>query len=134
VNNLAASVAQLPKQISYQIALGGAAAADVPVAPPSPSGTSSATADTNLDAARRWAQNALQHAREPQGEDRKPDCDQACAVALCNLGDFALMAGDRDEARRRFREGITLARAVHFPEAVQQAERGLRRASEEAAG
>jgi hypothetical protein len=83
--------------------------------------------DTNLDVARRWAENALQHARETQGEQRTTDCDQSCAVALCNLGDFALMSGDVEEARRRFQESIDFSKSIGFTDAVQQAEDGLRR-------
>ena len=46
-----------------------------------------------LQSAERWAKNAKQHASEPQGDQRSAECDEACAVALCNLAHIANLSG-----------------------------------------
>lgn len=58
--------------------------------------------------------------------ERTPECDEACAVATINLGEFAVMLGDVGEARRRFEEGRGLSKVVGFREGVRRAEEGLR--------
>jgi hypothetical protein len=51
----------------------------------------------------------------------------ACAVATHNLGEFAEMDGSIAEARKRFEEAKSLAKAIGFQEGVINAEEGLRR-------
>lgn len=78
-----------------------------------------------LESGQRWAKNALQHAKEPTGDKRTPECDQACAVALVNLGDIAILLGDFREAQARFERAISVSEKNNFPEGAQQARAGL---------
>lgn len=79
-----------------------------------------------LAAASRWAVNAQQHASEPQGEQRTSECDEACAVSLCNLGDIAKLSGNTAHARQRYEQAISLSKSIGFAAGVAQAEAGLR--------
>ncbi|KAI1389785.1 TPR domain-containing protein [Hypoxylon trugodes] len=119
MNNLAISLAQQPIHVSSNSSqssqVGGPAVGAQP------------TRAALLASARSWALQAQQAARKVQGEDRTSECDEACAVALCNLGDIATMAGDLEEARRRFEEGLTLSRRISFEEGAMQAQEGLTR-------
>jgi hypothetical protein len=63
-----------------------------------------------LAAAQRWAQNAIRHASEPRGDKRTPECDQACAVALSNLGSVLAMLGRTAEARDKFEQAAALSK------------------------
>ncbi|KAL1879913.1 hypothetical protein VTK73DRAFT_6725 [Phialemonium thermophilum] len=125
MNNLAASFAQYPSQAPYQ----ASAAADfTPSAELSPNAASPEDARRfNLESAFRWATNANFHATQTQGEQRTSECDQACAVSLCNLGDILAMLGNVEDARRKFEECIKLSRNIGFSPGVFQAEQGLRR-------
>jgi tetratricopeptide (TPR) repeat protein len=78
-----------------------------------------------LAAAHRWATNANQHATEPQGEKRTDECDEACAVSLCNLADIASLAGRPAEARKRYEQAIALSKKIGFTKGIAQAEAGL---------
>jgi hypothetical protein len=49
-----------------------------------------------------------------------------CAVALHNLGEFAEMRGDFADARKKFTEAISLAKAVGFLEGVENGEARLK--------
>ncbi|PNY24224.1 Uncharacterized protein TCAP_05841 [Tolypocladium capitatum] len=80
-----------------------------------------------LDAALNWARNAYAHARDVEGDDRTPECDEACAVALCNWGDVAAMLGKTELARGKYRESIEMSRRMEFPQGVKQAQEGLAR-------
>jgi len=79
-----------------------------------------------LQSAERWAKNAKQHASEPQGDQRSAECDEACAVALCNLAHIANLSGNTGKARRQFEEAGELSRKIGFAQGVSQAEDGLR--------
>ncbi|KAK6950879.1 hypothetical protein Daesc_007407 [Daldinia eschscholtzii] len=119
--------------------IGGALEAQQPVHTPTDSNqttqgsasnvTNRPTRSTLLASARAWALQAQETARKVQGEDRTDECDEACAVALCNLGDIAAMAGDAEEARRKFKESLSLSKRIAFDPGVAQAEDGLRRLS-----
>jgi len=65
---------------------------------------------------------------------RNQECDQGCAVATHNLGEFAEMDGNIAEARDRYEEAESLANAINFPEGVANANDGLRRLSGEGSG
>lgn len=82
-----------------------------------------------LEAAQRWATNANQQATEPKGEQRTAECDTACAVSLCNLGDIASLTGNPAEARRRFEQAMALSKTLDFTPGVVQAREGLQRLS-----
>ena len=85
------------------------------------------TRDQFLEAGQNWARNALAHASAVREDEKTPDCDQACAVALSNLGDIAAIVGDKVEASRRFKECIALSEKIGFPQGVAQAEAGLKK-------
>jgi len=78
-----------------------------------------------LEAAKRWATNAKQNASVPKDDKRTAECDEACAVSLCNLGDIAKLAGNIPEARRMFEKAITLSKSLGYETGVTQAEAGL---------
>ncbi|KAI1808120.1 TPR domain-containing protein [Daldinia bambusicola] len=121
MNNLAISLAQQPVQTptgTNQTTQGSASNV-----------TTRPTRSTLLASARAWALQAQQTAQKVQGEDRTDECDEACAVALCNLGDIAAMAGDTEEARRRFKESLSLSKRIAFDAGVAQAQDGLQRLS-----
>ena len=63
------------------------------------------------------------------GEARTPECDEACAVALCNLGEIAAMMGDKDESKKRFKESLALSRRIGFEEGISQSQDGLKAVS-----
>ena len=87
-----------------------------------------------LETAQRWAQNAYNHAADTKGAARSAECDEACIVSLCNLGDIASSLGDFGEARRRFQEARDLSQTLGFNDGLSHAEAGLRRLSQENAG
>ncbi|RYP18940.1 hypothetical protein DL765_003618 [Monosporascus sp. GIB2] len=120
MNNLAISLAQQP-------VITGATDSQIPG-----SGGSTGQAPTRatlLAGARQWALQAEATARKVEGEDRTEECDEACAVALSNLGDIAAMAGDFEEAKRRFKESLELSKKIGFEPAIAQSQEGLKRVS-----
>ncbi|CAK7225983.1 hypothetical protein SBRCBS47491_006073 [Sporothrix bragantina] len=126
MNNLAISFAQHPVHPPYETLVGSVI--DKPA-----SGASSAPITKEeaqkayYETAQRWAQNAHQHATDTAGDARTAECDQACAVALCNLGDIAALLGNVREASQRFQEARAMSRAMDFDAGVRQAEAGLAR-------
>ena len=124
MNNLAISFAQHPVQPPYETLVGSvidkpaAGASSVPIA-------KDEAQRAYFETAQRWAQNALQHATETAGDARTAECDHACAVALCNLGDIAALLGNMREAAQRFQEARAMSRAMEFDAGVKQAEAGL---------
>lgn len=123
MNNLAVTFAQHPPRAPYET-LAGIVPGEGEKAPGT---TEQWTRKDMLASAQRWAKNALQHAKEPKGEDRTPECEEACVVALVNLGDMAAMAGDTKEARRRYEQSIKVSEKSGFQDAIPQAQAGLRR-------
>lgn len=124
MNNLATSFAQHPTQAPFQTVITAAMIEGLPA------GTAVSTADARkayLETAQRWAKNANHHASEPKGAQRTPECDQACAVSLCNLGDISALLGKRDEARRWFEKCIEMSQSLDFDAGVQQAQEGLKK-------
>ncbi|KAF2812446.1 uncharacterized protein BDZ99DRAFT_558425 [Mytilinidion resinicola] len=80
-----------------------------------------------IDQARQWASKALASAAVITPPDRTEECDQGCAVATHNLGEFAEMEGKIQEARKRYQEAASLAKAVGFKEGEINAKEGLKR-------
>lgn len=119
VNNMSVSFAQHPLDPRYQTLTSSDSSSAGPL-------TLAQMRSEYLDAARRWATNAHQHAAEPEGEARTAECDEACAVSLCNLGDIAALSGDNDEARRRFKQCIAMSKKLGYAPGVAQAEAGLK--------
>ncbi|KAK9421541.1 putative TPR domain-containing protein [Seiridium unicorne] len=110
MNNLAISLAQQP-----------VTAADSSV----PTNQARPTRASLLASARSWALQAHATGSKVTGEERTEECDTACAVALCNLGEIAAMMGDMEEARARFKQSLGLSRRIGFEAGVTQAEDGL---------
>lgn len=122
MNNLAISLAQQPVTApDTAIAIQTQGPDETPNQAP--------TRSTLLTSARQWALQAEATTRKVQGEERSEECDEACAVALCNLADIAEMMGDVEEAKRRFKEGLEFGKQVGFEPAVTQAQEGLKRVS-----
>lgn len=122
VNNLAASFAQHPSHLPVITTLPGGI--------PDPSQDSQPAIvgrEQHLQSALNWAKNARAHAVDVKGDDRTPECDEACAVSLCNMGDISLMLGKIPEARRHFERCIKMAKDMELPEALKQARAGLDR-------
>ncbi|KAG6014548.1 hypothetical protein E4U43_006423 [Claviceps pusilla] len=128
MNNLAAcfsqqqpppqSVANTPNELSESIR---AAVSDQPAAlPPSPQ-----TRTECLEAALNWAQNAHRHGQDVRGEARTPECDEACAVALCNWADVAAMLGKPDVARQKYTQCIEKSNKMGFRDGTEHAKIGL---------
>ncbi|KAI9172505.1 hypothetical protein HJFPF1_02007 [Paramyrothecium foliicola] len=88
------------------------------------------TREDCLDAALNWARNAYTHAKDVKGDDRTDECDEACAVALCNWGDVAAMMGKTELARKKYQQCIDMSKKMEFPLGVQQAQEGLLKLSE----
>lgn len=74
-----------------------------------------------LASARRWARNALQHAQEPKGEQRTLECDQACVVALSNMGSVLALLGRNDEARQKYQKAVDLGKKLGLDDYAAEA-------------
>ncbi|PMD25515.1 hypothetical protein NA56DRAFT_619655 [Hyaloscypha hepaticicola] len=96
------------------------------VPPPTP-GQPPVSRPALVSNARAWAEKAIALAAKCTPPERTEECDMACAVATHNLGEFAEMDGNIAEARKRFEEAKSLAKAIGFQEGVTNAEEGLRR-------
>ncbi|QIW94512.1 hypothetical protein AMS68_000030 [Peltaster fructicola] len=80
-----------------------------------------------LEMAQTWAHNALDLAAQIAPPDRTEECDIGCAVTTHNLGELAEMAKDFDGAKKRYREAISLARAIGFQEGIENSSARLRK-------
>ncbi|KAI1107123.1 TPR domain-containing protein [Jackrogersella minutella] len=121
MNNLAISLAQQPVYMPAEPnQVSQAGGSNVGARP---------TRSTLLASARSWALQAQKTAEKVEGEGRTDECDEACAVALCNLGDIAAMTGDKEEARRKFKESLSLSKRIAFKPGTIQAQEGLQRIS-----
>lgn len=118
MNNLAASFAQFPIYAGntgeVPEAIQGLIDANIPK-----------TRKDCLEAAENWARNAYTHAKDVKGETRTDECDEACAVALCNWGDVASMLGKVTVARKRYNESLDLSNKLGFAAGASQAKDGL---------
>lgn len=94
--------------------------------PPTP-GQPAASRSALVSNARAWAEKSLAVGAKISPPERTEECDQACAVATHNLGEFAEMDGNIAEARKRFEEAKSLARAIDFQEGIFNAEEALKR-------
>lgn len=128
VNNLAASFAQHPSHLPVITTLPGA----IPDSS-EPKAPSIVGRDQHLQSAVNWAKNALAHAKDVKGDARTEECDEACAVSLCNLGDIYLMMGKLPEARKYFERGAKMGKELELQDAVGQAQAGLERVREQSA-
>lgn len=72
--------------------------------------------------ARQWALKSLALGSSIKPPERTAECDEGCAVATINLGDFAMMEGNLDEAERSYEDGKQMSRAVGFQDGVKRAD------------
>jgi tetratricopeptide (TPR) repeat protein len=82
-----------------------------------------------LEAGLNWVRNAYQHGKDVKGEERTPECDEACAVALYNWGDIARMLGKPEMARKKYEQAIQMSNKMEFAEGVRNAQEGLKKLS-----
>lgn len=80
-----------------------------------------------MDHAKQWAQKALDRSASIKPPDRNEECDVGCAVATHNLGEFFEMEGKLKEARQKYEEAASLAKAVGFEDGRTNANAGLKR-------
>ena len=78
-----------------------------------------------LQAAQRWAVRAGEHAAEAS-KKRTAECDAACAVSLCNLGDIARLIGDDQDALSKYKTAIAMSKRVGFASGVEHGQAGLK--------
>lgn len=107
VNNLSISLAQQSPHPSLE-----------PHTPP-------ASRTALISNARTWATKALDIAAKIVPPERSQECNEGCAVATHNLGEFAEMEGNLAEARRKYEEARSLSRGLGFKEGVERAEARL---------
>ncbi|KAG5922395.1 hypothetical protein E4U61_005272 [Claviceps capensis] len=109
-----ASEAELSKAIRAVLSVPGQPAAAVPQ-----------TRSECLDAALNWAQQAHRHSQDVKSEARTEECDEACAVALCNWADVAAMLGKKDLARQKYEQCIAMSDKMGFSSGAEHARDGL---------
>lgn len=80
-----------------------------------------------IDQARQWANKAIAKAAAIKPPDRSEECDVGCATATHNLGEFFEMEGKIQEARQKYTEAESLAKAIGFREGQVNARAGLAR-------
>ncbi|KAK5133536.1 hypothetical protein LTR08_007673 [Meristemomyces frigidus] len=122
MNNLASSLAQQSPRAAAS-AQAYASSRNINAAAVEPP---TVTRESMIGNARTWAQKALDVAAEIRPPERDGECDVGCAVATHNLAEFAEMLGDTVEAKRRYGEAVSLARAVGFEEGVENSSARLR--------
>ncbi|KAK4168873.1 hypothetical protein QBC43DRAFT_82155 [Cladorrhinum sp. PSN259] len=65
-----------------------------------------------LDAAERWARNAIANSKVPKGDKRTPECDAACTAAVINMGSILAQMGKPAEAKKKFEQGIKMVQGL----------------------
>ncbi|KAJ4371104.1 hypothetical protein N0V83_004320 [Neocucurbitaria cava] len=123
MNNISTCLAQQSPPSSSNALTLSSAPSDFPI-------TSTAPRAILIDQARQWATKALAQASTIQPPNRNEECDVACAVATHNLGEFFEMEGRVKEARLKYEEAASLAKAVGFAEGTTNARAGLKRLKE----
>lgn len=83
-----------------------------------------------IEQARQWALKALAQASTIKPPERNEECDVGCAVATHNLGEFFEMEGKIKEARQKYEEAASLAKAMGFADGQTNARAGLMRLKE----
>lgn len=92
-----------------------------------PPGQETASREYFINAAKQWAQKSLDVASTIKPPVRDELCDTSCVAATYNLGELAELAGQRDEASRRYKEAESLAQAIGFDDGVSVAREALKR-------
>lgn len=83
-----------------------------------------------IEQAHQWASKALARAASIAASEKDEDCHVGCAVATHNLGEFYEMEGKTKEARQKYQEAASMAKAVGFAEGQFNARSGLARLKE----
>lgn len=120
MNNLAASLAQHPAHAPYALVPAAFATSEDKVPPTVPS-----TRREFLEAAERWARNASDLAAGTPARDRSQECDEACAVVLCNLSDVLEALGRPSDARTALKDALQLGTRLGLGHVVERAEQRI---------
>lgn len=80
-----------------------------------------------IDAARQWAQKAIDVAARIQPPVRNEECDMTCVAATYNLGEIAELQNKPDVAQQRYAEAKSLAQGLGYEEGIAMAEEALKR-------
>lgn len=125
MNNLAATFAQFPL---YSPTASGDMTVTTPEALKELLDSSMPTSRQDcLEAGLNWARNANQHAKDVKGEERTAECDEACAVSLCNWADIARMLGKPELARKKYEQAIQMSKKMEFAAGITNAQEGLKK-------
>lgn len=127
MNNLASSLAQQsPRAVREAQAYAGSK--NVSEQPTGPA----TTKEIMVENAKAWAQKAVDVAATIKPPQRTEECDIGCAVALHNLGEFAEMSKDIGLAKEKYKEAMSIARAIGFEEGVEQSSARLQQLAKDA--
>jgi hypothetical protein len=83
-----------------------------------------------VEQAHQWANKALARAASVPASESNDECHVGCAVATHNLGEFFEMEGKIQEARQKYQEAASMAKAMGFAEGQHNARSGLSRLKE----
>lgn len=83
--------------------------------------------DQTINAAKQWAEKAIDVAARIQPPVRDEDCDLSCVAATYNLGELAELQNKREEAIKRYRAAKSLATGLGFEGGVAMADSALKR-------
>jgi hypothetical protein len=100
--------------------------AQVP-AKPRPQEKQTVSREQTIDAARQWAQKAIDVAARIQPPVRNEECDMTCVAATYNLGEIAELQNKPDVAQQRYTEAKSLAQGLGYEEGVSMADEALKR-------
>ncbi|KAJ5769965.1 uncharacterized protein N7511_002016 [Penicillium nucicola] len=83
--------------------------------------------DQTVEAARQWAQKAIDVAAHIQPPVRDEECDITCVVATYNLGELAELQKKPQVAKQRYTEAKSLADGIGYEEGSLMAKEALKR-------
>lgn len=83
--------------------------------------------EETIDAARQWAQKAIDVAARIQPPVRNEECDLTCVAATYNLGEIAELQNKPDVAQQRYAEAKSLAQGLGYGEGISMADEALKR-------
>lgn len=82
---------------------------------------------TQIESAKQWVLKALDIAANIKPPARTEECDTGCVAALHNLAEMEEQLGRIDEAKLKYNEAESLAKAINFQQGVIEARKGLAR-------
>ena len=83
--------------------------------------------EQTIDAARQWAQKAIDVAARIQPPVRNDECDLTCVVATYNLGEIAELQNKPDVAQQRYAEAKSLAQGLGYEEGIAMTDKAMKR-------